>query len=139
MPLRKVFKQQQKNPTPNTMASDTSMPPSEAPTPKPGAYSDPNDMGMMAPQGGAPADGGSVMMQMPKEAFDAIHQLVMQLAQALEGAAQKVNSQAQGGGVPAPEMTGAEQPPEAGAVNPDQSADEADLAKFAQELNNRGR
>ena len=115
------------------------MPPSEAPTPKPGVASDPNDMGMMPPQDGAPTEGGSVMMQMPKEAFDAIHQLVMQLAAALEGAAQKVNSQAKGEGVPAPQMAGAELPPEVGSANPDQSADEADLAKFAQELNNRGR
>ena len=115
------------------MASDQSMPPSEAPNPTPTPAGPADDMATM-PAGGAPADGGSVMMQMPKEAFDAIHQLVIQLGQALDQAAQKVNSEAQGGGVPAPQMSGAEQPP-ANA----QSADEQDLANFAQELNNRGR
>ena len=108
------------------MPSDTSMPPSEGPTPTPSPAGAPGDMQQ-------PQDGGSVMMQLPKEAFDAIHQLVMQLAGALDQAAQTVNGQAQQqGGVPAPMPAGAEKPP----ASP--TGDDEDLAKFAQELSNRG-
>ena len=113
------------------MASDTSMPPSEAPTPTPTPADAPGDMATSAPQ-----DGGSVMMQIPKEAFDAIHQLVIQLAGALDQAAQTVNGQAaQSAGAPSGMPTGAEQPP----ASPSAPEDDEDLANFAQELSNRSR
>jgi hypothetical protein len=96
--------------------------------------SEPTDM-MPPTDIGAPTDGGSVMVQLPKEAFDAIHQLVIQLAGALDQAAGKVNQEAAASeGVPAQEEMGAEMPPTDMA-----SADEQDLANFAQELSNRGR
>ena len=99
------------------------MPPTEAPTPSP------TPAGM--PEGiSAPTDSGSVMMQMPKEAFDSIHQIVMQLASALDQAAGKINSEAAG----APAMTA----PEGSAAPASPSADDQDLANFAQELSNRG-
>jgi hypothetical protein len=90
----------------------------------------------MMPDSGMPTDGGSVMMQMPKEAFDTIHQLVIQLAGALDQAAQKVNNQAQDMSS-APQVSAATPAPEMGGAAP--SSDEQDLAMFAQELNNRGR
>lgn len=104
------------------------MPPSEAPTPTTSPAGAPGDMATAQ-------DGGSVMMQIPKEAFDAIHQLVIQLAGALDQAANTVNDQAQAGGVPAPMSAGTEQPP----AMPGGTEDDQDLANFAQELSNRGR
>jgi hypothetical protein len=77
------------------------------------------------------------MVQMPKEAFMAIHQLVVQLAQGLDALAASVDQQAVAEG----EMAGAEMgagapvPPPAGAGIP---ADEAELAAFAEQLSQRG-
>ena len=48
----------------------------------------------MAPDAGAPAGDGSVMISMPKVAFDAIHQLIVQLASGVDSLAQSVNQQA---------------------------------------------
>jgi hypothetical protein len=116
------------------MPTDTSMPPTGESLPKPAPMSEPTDM-VPPTDTGAPTDGGSVMMQLPKEAFDAIHQLVIQLAGALDQAAGKVNAEAMASQeVPAPEEAGTEMPPADMA-----SADEQDLANFAQELSNRGR
>ena len=103
------------------------MPPTEAPTPSPTPAGVPEGIS-------APTDSGSVMMQMPKEAFDSIHQIVMQLADALDQAAGKVNSEAAQSEAPSPEGMA----PEAAPAGP-ASADERDLANFAQELNNRGK
>ena len=102
------------------------MPPTEAPTPSPTPAGVPE--GIPAPTGG-----GSVMMQMPKDAFDSIRDIVMQLATALEQAGSQVDSEAALAEEPAPEgMLPEEVPAEM------TSADEQDLANFAQELNNRG-
>jgi hypothetical protein len=48
----------------------------------------------MSPDAGAPAGDGSVMISMPKVAFDAIHQLISQLASGVDSLAQNVNQQA---------------------------------------------
>jgi hypothetical protein len=77
--------------------------------------------------------GGSVMMQMPKDAFDSIRDIVMQLATALEQAGSQVDSEAALAEAPVPEGMLPEEIPAEMA-----SADEQDLANFAQELNNRG-
>jgi hypothetical protein len=78
-------------------------------------------------------DGGSVMMQMPKGAFDTIRDIVRQLATALEQAGNQVDSEAAQSEAPVPDgMLPAEVPAEM------ISADDQDLANFAQELNNRG-
>ena len=129
------------------MPSDTSMPPSDPNDMPAGGMPSGGDMGG-APMG-APQDGGdgSVMMQMPKPAFDAIHQLVVQLASALDAAAGQVNDQkAQAeGGAPAgapPMPPGAGAPPMApgaGAPPAGPSQDDQDLANFAQQLSARNR
>jgi len=109
------------------MPSDLSMPPTEAPTPSP------TPAGM--PEGiPAPTGGGSVMMQMPKDAFDSIRDIVMQLASALEQAGSQVDSEAAQA-----EMGAAEGMPPEKVPAEMASADEQDLAMFAQELNNRGK
>lgn len=114
--------------------------------------SDPND----TPAGGMPTDGqmggapsapapggdGSVMMQMPKAAFDAIHQLVVQLASALDAAAGQVNdqkAQAEGGAPAAPAAGGMAMPPAGGPAPAGPTPDEQDLAAFAQQLSARNR
>ena len=75
--------------------ADKTMPPAD-PMPSPDQGQGPapmQDMAPPAPQGG---DGGSVMISMPKEAFDAIHQLITQLASGVENLAQSVGEQAGG-------------------------------------------
>jgi hypothetical protein len=86
------------------MASDKTMPPNDPnPAPDTGMGAAPADK--MAPDAGAPAGDGSVMISMPKAAFDAIHQLIVQLAQGVDSLAQGVNQQAAGAGeAPAGEM-----------------------------------
>ena len=101
------------------------MPPTEAPTPSPTPSGVPT--GIPASTGG-----GSVMMQLPKEAFDAIRDIVMQLASALDQAGSKVDAEAAQSAVAADEMISEEVPAEM------VSADDQDLANFAQELSNRG-
>jgi hypothetical protein len=85
----------------------------------------------MAPDAGAPAGDGSVMISMPKVAFDAIHQLIVQLASGVDSLAQNVNQQASGAAAPeaAPSMPSA---PEAPAP-----ADEDFLKGIAQEGSQR--
>jgi hypothetical protein len=73
------------------------------------------------------------MMQMPKDAFDSIRDIVMQLATALEQAGSQVDSEAALAEAPVQEGMLPEEIPAEMA-----SADEQDLAMFAQELNNRG-
>ena len=102
------------------------MPPTEAPTPSPTPAGMPE--GIPAPMG------GSVMMQMPKDAFDSIRDIVQQLASALEQAGNQVDSEAAQSEMGAPEGMLPEEVPAEMA-----SADEQDLAMFAQELNNRGK
>ena len=100
MPLKWDWKPPQKKPlTTNTMADKTMPPADPMPSPDQGQGPAPmQDMAPPTPQGG---DGGSVMISMPKEAFDAIHQLITQLASGVENLAQSVGGQA----------GGAEQPP----------------------------
>lgn len=119
------------------MANDPSLPPSEQ------APSTPvNNSPAMSPDmaGGAPAgDQGSVMVNMPKAAFDAIHQLVTQLAQGLDQLKQGVDAQAGGGqGAPAPAGPAA---PAAGApaeeTGPGEQSDEEFLKGLAEEGSKR--
>jgi hypothetical protein len=88
----------------------------------------------MAPEAGSPAGDGSVMISMPKDAFDAIHQLIVQLAQGVDSLAQGVNQQAAGAGeAPMGEMPPAG--PEMGAGQ--SSADDEFLKGIAEAGSNR--
>jgi len=117
------------------MANDQTMPPSEQNLP-PDMGKGPASPADMAPAGvPAPQDGGSVMVSMPKAAFDAIHQLIVQLASGVDQLAQGVNQQAAGG---SPE--GAPMPPEAptgGAQGEEGGSDEDFLKSMAQEASQR--
>ena len=111
--------------------------PTEAPTPKPPTDTPmpeaPMPMDSMPPE--MPPAGDGVGITMPMEAFEAIHMLVTQLAQALDAAAANVQgqkSEAMGSPMPPDAPTGGPGSP-AGGMSPD----EADLASFAQELSAR--
>jgi len=79
------------------MATDKTMPPND-----PNSMPTPSSGGGMPPS--APAGGESdVMIRLPKAAFDAMHQIIMQLASGMDQLAQGVNQE--GGGMP-PEMGG---------------------------------
>jgi hypothetical protein len=93
--------------------------PTEAPTPTPDAM--PSDM---AAPDMAPPTGGQVMVQMPADAFDAIHTLVTQLASGLDSLKAEVEKQK--GGAPAPEAAPASPAEQAGAPT---SADEEEFLK----------
>jgi hypothetical protein len=89
--------------------ADKTMPPTEAPTPTTDAM--PGEM--EAPTQDMVPQGGEVMVQMPSDAFDAIHALVTQLASGLESLKADVDAQ-KGMGNPemAPEIAEAPMPPE---------------------------
>jgi len=87
----------------------------------------------MPPEGAAPSGEGTVMMQMPREAFMAIHQLVVQLAQGLDALAASVDQQAAG-----EQDMSAAMMDEAAAAGAGAPPDEAELAAFAEELSQRG-
>ena len=70
--------------------ADKTMPPTEAPTSTPDAM--PGEMAAPTPDM-APPTGGQVMVQMPSDAFDAIHALVTQLASGLESLKADVDAQ----------------------------------------------
>ena len=61
-----------------------------------------------------PTDGGSVMVSMPKQAFDAMHSLVGELAKGLDMLAQTVNQQAAGSKMPPADSIPPEMPPAGG-------------------------
>lgn len=113
------------------------MPPSDPNDVPAGGMPGPGDMG--GAPGGAPGDDGSVMMNMPKAAFDAIHQLVVQLASALDAAAGQVNDQKSQveSGAPAMPPAAPIPAPEMGAAPAGPTPDEQDLANFAQQLSAR--
>jgi len=89
--------------------ADKTMPPTEAPTPTTDAM--PGEMAAPAPD--MAPQSGQVMVQMPADAFDAIHALVTQLASGLESLKADVDAQ-KGSGNPemAPESAEAPMPPE---------------------------
>jgi hypothetical protein len=97
--------------------ADKTMPPNDPmPAPDSGMGAAPADK--MAPEAAAPAGDGSVMVSMPKDAFDAIHQLIVQLAQGVDSLYQSVNQEAaMAGEAPMEEMPPAG--PEMGAGSPD--------------------
>jgi hypothetical protein len=78
--------------------ADKTMPPND---PMEGAPTNPAEMGATAPMPEAPAQGGDVMISMPKSAFDAMQQIVQSLAQGLAQLAKDVEGQA--GGAPSPQ------------------------------------
>lgn len=86
----------------------------------------------MPPMPSAPADAGSVMVTIPKGAFMEIHNIVIQLAQALDALALEVEAASGGAGPMAPEAEGGMPPMPAGAPS------DADLEAFAAELSQRG-
>lgn len=127
------------------MANDPTMPPSEqaatTPTNASPTMAGSPDMGAPspAPQGGGE---GSVMVNMPKAAFDAIHQLVTQLAQGLDQLKQGVEAQAQQGAGAAfagPQAPAGPEAPSAPSPEAVQEPDEDDtfLKGVAEEGNKR--
>ena len=112
--------------------ADKTMPPVSEPLTSPSVSGAPGDeSAMQQPQGG---DDGSVMISMPKLAFDSIHQLIVQLAQGVDQLAQSVNQQASGAGQqPAP---GQEMAPAAGQ---EPAGDDEFLQNIASEGNQRTR
>lgn len=80
----------------------------------------------------APADAGTVMVTIPKGAFMEIHNIVIQLAQALDALALEVEAASGGANPMAPEAAGGMPPMPAGAPS------DADLEAFAAELSQRG-
>lgn len=87
--------------------ADKTMPPNDSMTPA--------DPGMAAgdmapPMDAPPADGGSVMVSMPKVAFDAMHSLVSELAKGLDALAQGVNQQAAASAAPEAQPMAGEAP-----------------------------
>lgn len=81
-----------------------------------------------APMPAAPADAGTVMVSVPKNAFMEIHNIVIQLATALDALALEVEAASGGAGPMPPEM----------AAAPAGAPSDADLEAFAAELNQRG-
>jgi len=78
--------------------ADKTMPPND---PMMGSPAMPGEMGVSASMSEMPPPtGGDVMISMPKAAFDAMQQIVMQLSQGLNELSKSVNSQA---GNPSPE------------------------------------
>jgi hypothetical protein len=55
---------------------------------------------MMAPEAVAPDSGGSVMISMPEDAFNAIRELINQLAMGVDALAQSVGQQKSAGETP---------------------------------------
>ena len=104
--------------------ADKTMPPTEAPTPTPDAMT--GEIAAPAPEM-APQE-GQVMVQMPADAFDAIHALVTQLASGLESLKADVDAQK---GIANPEMA----PESAEAPMPSKSAgtDEEFLKSIAEQ------
>ena len=115
--------------------ADKTMPPSDPmPSADEGMGQAPQqDMAPPAPQGG---DGGSVMISVPKDAFDAIHQLIVQLASGVDNLAQSVGQQA-AGAEEAPMPPQGEMPPQAPAGAPQAGPDDEFLNSIAQEGNAR--
>lgn len=74
------------------------------PTQQPDAPSDGQGMAPEQDMSQQESQNGSVMISMPKEAFDAMHALVMQLASGLEQLKQGVEKQSGGGSMPPEEM-----------------------------------
>jgi len=117
--------------------ADTSMPPSD-PTPMPDASA--GDMGVTSPNATMEdpsttlsPTGDNVMMNMPVQAFAAIHALVTQLAQALDLAARDVVGQKMASLPPGPNPNTPGRQASAPAT-----PDEQDLSDFTKELNARG-
>jgi hypothetical protein len=79
-----------------------------------------------------PADEGGLMISVPKTAFMDIHNIVVQLATALDALALQVEGASGGEGAMAPEMAAGMPPAPAGAPS------DADLEAFAAELSQRG-
>jgi len=79
--------------------ADKTMPPSDPNEMSGGDPTIGSDIAPQAPHGG---QDGSVMLSIPKVAFDALHQIIMQLAQGFDQLKQGVENQAQGGAGNAP-------------------------------------
>ena len=135
MPSKWDWKPPQKKPlTTNNMADKTMPPADPMPAADLGAGQAPmQDMAPPAPQGG---DSGSVMISMPKEAFDAIHQLISQLSSGFDNLAQSVGQQAGGAGEPPAPPEGG-MPPQAPAGGMQSGGDDDFLKGIAQEGNAR--
>jgi hypothetical protein len=79
--------------------ADKTMPPNDPnPAPDTGMGAAPAEK--MAPEAGAPATTGSVMISMPEEAFNAIRDLINQLSQGVDNLAQSVGQQKAGSEAP---------------------------------------
>jgi hypothetical protein len=103
--------------------ADKTMPPNDPMVPADPGVAE-GDMAVAA-ESSMPTDGGSVMVSMPKQAFDAMHSLVGELAKGLDMLAQAVNQQASGTEMPPADAMPPEMPPTGG--------DEEFLNSMAQE------
>jgi hypothetical protein len=93
--------------------ADKTMPPNDPnPAPDTGMGAAPAEM--MAPEAVAPDSGGSVMVSMPEDAFNAIRELINQLAMGVDALAESVGQQKSAGEAPTGEMPPAG--PEGGAA-----------------------
>jgi hypothetical protein len=86
--------------------ADKSMPPND-PNPAPDAGMGAAPSEKMAPDAGMPSESGSVMISMPEDAFNAIRELINQLAMGVDALAESVGQQKSAGEAPAGEMPSA--------------------------------
>lgn len=117
--------------------ADKTMPPND---PIEGSPAMPGEMGATAPMGDMPpAQGGDVMISMPKAAFDAMQQIVQSLAQGLAQLAQDVEGQAGQGGSASPKGEMEAQSEEAMPGGAGESEDEEFLKSLTEEGNSKTR
>lgn len=117
--------------------ADKTMPPND---PMDGSPSMPGEMGATAPMGDMPpAQGGDVMISMPKTAFDAMHQIVMSLADGLHQLAQNIEGQAAQGSPASPKGEMEAQGEEAMPGGAGGAEDEEFLKSLTEEGNSKTR
>ena len=119
------------------MANDPSMPPSEQ---NPGTPVD-NSPAMAAPAPSGPAapsaPEGNVMISMPKQVFDAMHGIVVQLAMTLDKLRGTVEQGPQGAAAPMAAPAAAASAPSPAEGQPESETDEDFLKGLAEEGNQR--
>lgn len=120
--------------------ADKTMPPSDPNEMSSGNPAMGSDMAPPEPQAG---QDGSVMLSIPKVAFDALHQIIMQLAQGFDQLKQGVENQAQGGAGNAPMSSEGQMPEQgmqggmAGSSAPQSGSDEDFLNEMAKQGSQR--
>lgn len=108
--------------------ADKTMPPND---PMEGAPAMPGEMGAMPSMPEATAQGGDVMISMPKSAFDAMQQIVQSLAQGLQQLSKDVEGQAKSGMTPPPETEMGNE-----SMKPEESNEDEEFLKSMMEEGN---